>query len=230
MGQGKPILFLHGGRVRAKTFSENIKLLSKNNLVIAPDIPGHGNSSTPKDVWSFIDYAKCFDLFLKKISIKDPIVIGYSFGGGIAFNLAAVSKNISKLVLIDSDGFALDDSNKLIVDIRRSIFYLSQPQYYNSLYKLIRDSIYHFAVHFSDISHMNKIRYISKHTSYNVFDRIKVSTLILWAKDDRIFPVRLAHEVNYKIKGSKLLLVEGNHDWILYDPASFYKEIQSSLR
>jgi len=64
-GSGKSLLFLHGGRLRALTFKKTINELSKNYHVIVPDIPGYGGSSTPKEPWSFKNYAEFFISFIE---------------------------------------------------------------------------------------------------------------------------------------------------------------------
>jgi len=70
LGSGKT-LFFRGGRLRALTHINILKELSKNYHVIAPDIPGYGESSTPKVSWSFKDYSIFFDKFMEKINVKE---------------------------------------------------------------------------------------------------------------------------------------------------------------
>src|SRR5438045_176580 len=77
-GHGKPLLFLHGGRVRALTFRKLLQHLAQEYTVIAPDIPGYGDSETPKGVWSFTDYAAFFDAFLRDLDLEKVTVMGYS--------------------------------------------------------------------------------------------------------------------------------------------------------
>jgi len=69
-GSGPPLLFLHGGRVRARTFKRLLALLAERYTVIAPDIPGFGESDTPHDVWSFANYAVFFDAFLSTLNAE----------------------------------------------------------------------------------------------------------------------------------------------------------------
>ena len=80
MGKGQTILFLHGGRLRAKTFQSTIESLSNNFHVIAPDIPGYGNSSTPRADWTYRDYAIFFNKFINFFEKKTNI-----YSGGNAF-------------------------------------------------------------------------------------------------------------------------------------------------
>jgi len=53
--------------------------------------------------------------------------------------------------------------------------------------------------------------------SCHCLENIKVPTTIIWAKDDQIFPVEIAKKLHAMIKKSRLFIVSGNHDWVLYD-------------
>ena len=103
-GKGDPLLFLHGAGLGASTYSASLKILSKNYLTIAPDMPCFGNSDMPPKIWDFKDYARYFDSFLSSLGLEKVSLVGHSFGGGVALNLASESKKISKLVLVDSAG------------------------------------------------------------------------------------------------------------------------------
>ncbi len=127
LGKGRPVLFPHGGRIRALTHKNNLELLAKKYLVIAPDMPSHGDSDTPKKIWSFIDFANFFDKFLNELKLKNVTVIGYSFGGGVAFNLAAISKDVSKLILVNAAGQGSYGKSDFVINIQRLYFYLTSP-------------------------------------------------------------------------------------------------------
>jgi len=109
-GKGMSILFLHGGGVNALTYKKNFELLSQKYHVIAPDIPCFSKSSIPNELWNFEDSANIFSKFVDSLNLDKIILVGHSFGGGIALNLAPKNKKISKLILIDSAGLSLDYS------------------------------------------------------------------------------------------------------------------------
>ena len=228
-GSGKSLLFLHGGRLRALTFKKTINELSKNYHVIVPDIPGYGDSSTPKEVWTFKDHADFFVSFIEHLNIKEVIVIGYSLGGGITYNMALTSEKIKKLVLIDCAGIEKTLGSQRKRDFDRLAFYISHLQYFLTFLILIKEWILFTFKHLMDFRH---IKIIGKglNDSFGYPDNIEIPTSIIWAKDDKIFPVEIAKKLQKTIKKSQLFIVNGNHDWVLYEENKFINYLNKALR
>ncbi|HTE22224.1 MAG TPA: alpha/beta hydrolase [Candidatus Limnocylindria bacterium] len=225
-GHGTPLLFLHGGRVRALTFKRSLEQLSKRYTIIAPDIPGYGASATPKGEWSYSDYAVFFNSFLDKLELDDVTLVGYSMGGGIAFNLAAINSQVARLVLVDSSGLHAVNKRSNPHDLRRLSFYLKHPPYYSTLAVLLREYLQFIWKHRGDYSHMQHIRQSCRKTSYEKgLRKVSVPTLLVWAQDDRIIPVATANVFQKRIPKAVLKTVKGNHDWPLYKPAPLVKSI-----
>ena len=224
IGSGQPVLFLHGGRVEAITFRKNLELLARDFYVIAPDIPGYGDTSVPNEIWSFKNYAKFFDHFLKELKLKNVFLLGYSLGGGIALYLAEQSKEVKKVIVIDPAGLTTGRDTPFYSDIKRLFFYLRNPQYFSSLFILLRDYINWHAKYIFKMQRINAIRKNSSLVGYTQQSSIKIPTLILWGKDDWVFPKEYGIKLHKQIPNSILDFVEGNHDWILYDPKLFIKK------
>ena len=66
--------------------------------------------------------------------------------------------------------------------------------------------------------------------SYGYPNNIKIPTSIIWAKDDNIFPVKIAQKLHKLIKNSKLFIVNGNHDWVLYEENKFINYLKKALK
>lgn len=218
LGHGAPLLFLHGGRVRAHTFHKTITELAKNYTVIAPDIPGYGDSETPKGIWSFTEYADLFSSLLDTLGLSAVTVMGYSMGGGIAFNLAAHSSYVNRLVLIDAAGLPLAGVKQSHHDLRRLSFYCSHPQYFSTLCTLIADFSRFTWRHRRDWRHMRTIRRRCFTTSYDTaLHAINVPTDIIWGEDDWVLPLAIANTFQAHIPQAHVQIVRGNHDWLLYN-------------
>ncbi|MFP6748346.1 MAG: alpha/beta hydrolase [Alphaproteobacteria bacterium] len=103
-GTGPQLFMLHGGGgpVAAMPFADK---LAENFEIIAPVHPGFAGSAIPGHfdglqdlVFLYLDLMDAFDL-------DDAIMMGFSFGGWAAAELAVMStRRISKLILVDSVG------------------------------------------------------------------------------------------------------------------------------
>ncbi|MBD2105077.1 alpha/beta fold hydrolase [Leptolyngbya sp. FACHB-261] len=107
--EADPILFLHGWGVTAEPYRETLESLSQSYRVIAPDLPGFGDSGSTHADLTYADYARLFTRFLNQLGLERSHVIGHSLGGGIAVTLAVSEPSrISSLVLTDSTGVPTD--------------------------------------------------------------------------------------------------------------------------
>jgi len=88
----KTIVFIHGNSSSKNAFKNQIEYFSKNNYgVLAIDLPGHGaseNAPIPNNVYTMPNYAKILMGAIKAIVKGDFIVVGWSLGGNIAFEMA----------------------------------------------------------------------------------------------------------------------------------------------
>jgi pimeloyl-ACP methyl ester carboxylesterase len=73
--------------------------------LIAPDLPGFGQTPPPPVAWSVSDYTTWLVHVLDGLAIQRAHIVGHSFGGRIAIKLAsACPERVEKLVLTDSAG------------------------------------------------------------------------------------------------------------------------------
>jgi pimeloyl-ACP methyl ester carboxylesterase len=103
-GSGPPLLFLHGGDYVAQNRAFLDRLTGRFR-VVAPRHPGFGE--TPRPAWfrSVHDIAYLYLDLLDRLDLKDTLLVGHSFGGWVALEMAARSEaRLSRLVLIDSLG------------------------------------------------------------------------------------------------------------------------------
>jgi len=226
-GKGKPLLFLHGGGVSALTYKKNFELLSQKYQVIAPDIPCFGKSSIPDELWNFEDFANFFSKFIDSLNLDKIILVGHSFGGGIALNIAPKNKKISKLILIDSAGLSPDYSSFKLMYLLVSKTIRGLFLFENKLMSLaiIRDFFNELFRNFLSIPKIWKIVSNSIYGKSEVFGKIKQPTYIFWGNTDEIFPKKFAKKMEQLISNSKLEYIDGNHDWLLLMPQKFFNLI-----
>lgn len=100
------IICAHGLTRNAHDFDKLAKALTHSFRVIAINYPGRGDSDYFDNKWhyNYHVYTKDTLLFLKKLSIKNPIWLGTSMGGLIGMILASKYQKIFKGMILNDIG------------------------------------------------------------------------------------------------------------------------------
>jgi pimeloyl-ACP methyl ester carboxylesterase len=112
-GQGRPLLFLHGGD-GFDARQPFVAPLSARRRLIAPSHPGFGQSGLPDWLDSVDDIAYLYLELMDRMDLRDLDVIGCSIGGWIAAEIATKSpERIRRLVLVSPIGIKVGPADKL---------------------------------------------------------------------------------------------------------------------
>jgi pimeloyl-ACP methyl ester carboxylesterase len=102
-GQGPAVILLHGYTQTSRMWKPIIPLLAKKFTVIAPDLPGIGDSGIPKDGLDMKTSAIRIHGLAKSLGIEKARVVGHDIGLMVAYAYAAMYPNeVEKLVLMDA--------------------------------------------------------------------------------------------------------------------------------
>lgn len=105
-----PLLFLHGWGLSPQTYAAGITQLTQAGIrVIAPALPGFaGSDGPPLRGIDMPAYGQRIGRLLDVLGVEKPVfVVGHSFGGGVAIQLAAERpERVRSLTLISSVGGA----------------------------------------------------------------------------------------------------------------------------
>jgi pimeloyl-ACP methyl ester carboxylesterase len=108
-GTGEPLLLIHGMGNSSVAWRSVIPRLSKKYRVIAPDLPGHGQSDKRRGDYSLGAFAVQMRDLLEALDIPQATVVGHSLGGGVAMQFAYQHREYCRrLVLISSGGLGSD--------------------------------------------------------------------------------------------------------------------------
>lgn len=222
-GEGQQLLFLPGAGTRASTYREALMLLAEHHHVLAPTLPGFGSSSSPKDVWSAKQYAQFLKSFADSLSLRNVILMGSSFGGGVALELAALSgtEHFSKLVLINSLGISPSLSTRHFhwrYFVKRPLGNLRYPKGWKILLRLTKDFTLLLAKKPSNIPKIPRAIATWVYRDFQDFEKVNIPTLIVWSDRDEVYPKEIALRLQKKLPNSQLVWVDGNHDWVLFTP------------
>lgn len=110
-GSGEPVLLIHGLAGSSRTWDDVIPRLAEEHDVIAPDLLGHGESAKPLGDYSLGAFASGLRDFLSVLGVPSVTIIGHSFGGGVAMQLAYQHPHlVDRLVLVGSGGLGREVS------------------------------------------------------------------------------------------------------------------------
>jgi pimeloyl-ACP methyl ester carboxylesterase len=105
-GDGKPIVLLHGFCGSHQYWDHVIPELSKDYRVIAPDLPGHGNSTVTNEQQSIEAMADTIKELLDRLALEDVAMFGHSLGGYITLAFAEkYSSRLNRFSLVHSTAF-----------------------------------------------------------------------------------------------------------------------------
>lgn len=230
-GKGHALLFLPGA-IKAEIYRKNIAYLAQTYKVIIPEVPGFGDSTVPQTVWGFTEYAEFFSAFMKEQQVSTFSVIGHSFGGGIALEMATMNRGINKMVLYGAMGVA---SRKSILRFGYDMF----------IRKTLTDVFYHNEIHLKAIMLNNglstiiensqylgrlfRIAYKALRTSFSPLKKVTVPTLLVWGTKDELFPVENAYTIQTHILEAEVKVIQGSHDWCILEPEKFGKIVTDFL-
>jgi pimeloyl-ACP methyl ester carboxylesterase len=108
-GSGEVLLLIHGMAGSSTTWRSVAPLLARTHRVIAPDLPGHGESGKPRGDYSLGAFAATLRDLLRELGINKVTVIGQSLGGGVAMQFTYQHPEYcERLVLIGSGGLGPD--------------------------------------------------------------------------------------------------------------------------
>ncbi|MFN3258172.1 MAG: alpha/beta fold hydrolase [Ilumatobacter sp.] len=105
------VLLIHGLAGSSKTWDAVIGPVGERYDVIAPDLLGHGESAKPVGDYSLGAFASGLRDFLAMLEVDSVTIVGHSFGGGVAMQLAYQHPHlVDRLVLVGSGGLGREVS------------------------------------------------------------------------------------------------------------------------
>ena len=99
--EGEPIIYLHGWGQNIEMMEPIANPFQNTHRLIILDLPGFGKSDEPDYAWTLEDYADMIHSLLESLKIKEPNLIGHSFGGKISL-VYAIKYKVKRMILLAS--------------------------------------------------------------------------------------------------------------------------------
>ncbi len=218
VGSGPDLLFLHGWQHDRHTWDGVVQYLKDDFTCWLVDLPGFGQNPRPKTVWNITNYAQWVGEFITEHQLKNPVVVGHSFGGRIAIVLTAEpvdNKNVtrstlhvSRLVLYATPGVRQPISSfhslaqALYRGVKKTGIPISQSKLFKKMQQKLRSQDYNQSGNMQDIFlatiNFDLEPYLSQ---------IPTPTLLLWGENDAIVPLTIGHAMHQIIPESDMKVI-----------------------
>ena len=212
-GTGYPLILLHGGGGTGKAFWYQLEGLSNQFRVLAPDLPGHGDSPWIEGVRTVDDLGPVLLDWMAALEIARAVVGGNSMGGRVAA-AAAIRRpeRVSHLVLLDAVAVLIEGmapKNPLEIPPDR---YLQELVHDPDQYR--RTTPYRTL---ADAQALNRgreafRRYLSASPigpdRTGDLARLTMPVLLIWGRHDQIVPIEYGRALAGRVPTAELTVIE----------------------
>lgn len=247
------IILIHGLGSYLRAWEKNIGELSKNNRVIAIDLPGYGKSSKEPHTGMMTFYAGIVNELVKELKLNKVVIGGHSMGGQIGMTTYLKYPQIVKgLVLAAPAGFERFTKGQkqwfrdvMTVDgVRLTTPEGIQNNLASNFYRVPKDADFMVSERMEMRSADDFIPYcyavvqsvhgMVDNPVIDYLQDIKVPTLIFFGENDNLIPnrylnpgrtVEIAKYGASKINNSKLVMIPKTGHFLMFEkPEVFNKE------
>lgn len=203
--RGKDVVLLHGWGQNIAMMDPIGKGLSKDFHITILDLPGFGESAEPPYGYTIYDYYEILCEFLDKLKIKNPILVGHSFGGRLSIIYAA-KKKVEKVVLLAAPFKRSTKKNTFKVKLlkfMKKVPVIKELEHY--MKSKIGSTDYRNASSTMRSVLVNTVN--EDLTEY--LKQIEVPTILIWGDLDTAVPVEDAKYAETIMKDAGLIVYEG---------------------
>lgn len=216
-------VFLHGWGGQKEVWRQITEQLEQSTVSI--DLPGFGASDDLHEPWTVQDYSRAVTGVIDKLSLKSVVLVGHSFGGQIAVNIAADQPGwLTGLVLVSAAAVRSEQPKTL-----SAIGSVLSPLFQLPVLRRLRPALYHLIG--ADVPPKNDnlkrtMRNILREDQTDKLSSVSAPTQILWGDQDTAAPTSQSDTLHKQIPDASVTILEGGHFIFIDQPEVFVKELQ----
>jgi len=228
---GPPLVLVHGLSGSWQNWLENIPRLAQGHRVIALDLPGFGASPMPPWEISIANYGQLVDEFCTQLNLHACALVGNSMGGFIAAEVAIAEPEwVEKLVLVSAAGISSARMRREPAEVAARMAAAVTPlalrlrergmrrgrlrsimfrNIFHAPHRLRPELLWEFFHH--GVGAEGFIPAAASLVGYDFLDRlerVRVPTLVVWGRNDRVIPSPDALEYDRLLPDSRLVIFD----------------------
>lgn len=224
IGNGKPIVFLHGWGCDGNVFLPIAKQLTDYKCYLV-DFNGFGKSPAPSSMgWTVEDYAAALAIFFRQHNLQHVCIVAHSFGGRVALVFAAkYPRLVSKLLLVAPAGLRSFSFSRWC-KVRR--YKLQKLLRKTGCAKGIGRSFGSADYNACDEKMKNTFVKVVNQDLSSFVKQVTCTALIVNGKQDTATPLKHARRLQRLLKNSSLTEIEGGHFAFFEKPNAFAETVR----
>lgn len=227
-GQGPAVIFLHDSLGNWGWLPLYAELATRYD-VIAPDLPGFGQSQRPNWARHPRDLAILVGFLIDELEVERPVLAGVGFGGWVAAELAAMRpRQLAGLVLAGAAGIKPREGQGEIADqmlrgpLRYGLGGFRDADSFRSLFAVDQhdvDDVPDLLYHVWDFSTEMTARVCWKPWMFSlelphVLPGIVTPTKVIWGAHDALFPIDIGRQYAELLPDAELIVAADAGHWV----------------
>lgn len=243
-GQGRSVVFVHGGAEDSRTWSRQLAALADEFTVVAWDEPGAGESDDLPLVFGLADYADCLAGLVRALADGPVALVGLSWGTTVILELYRRHPGVVRSMVL-ADGYAgwlgslgADEAAARLAAVRRA---LGEPggrgdPVLPGLFAGVPpaqavDLLAAMAADVRPPSMLAAATAMAEADLSEVLPQVAVPTQLIWGALDARSPLAVAEEFERRMPHAQLAVIpDCGHCGHLEAPAAFTDLVRRFLR
>ncbi|BBH22703.1 AB hydrolase superfamily protein YisY [Paenibacillus baekrokdamisoli] len=236
IGQGKPVLFIHGWPINHKMYEYQINVLPHYGYrCIRVDLRGFGKSDAPWQGYNYNRMADDIRIVVEALRIENATLVGFSMGGAIAIRYITrhAAYRMSLLILASAAapsfiqrpdfpyGLPREEVNALIastyVDRPKMVDDFGKNFFASSISEPFRSWFNGLGVEASSIGTIRGLEALRDEDLRGDLPYVQLPTTILYGMLDKICPYPLAELLHRGIQHSRIVPFGHSGHGVFYD-------------
>jgi pimeloyl-ACP methyl ester carboxylesterase len=232
-GSGEKCVFLHGAGGSSSSWYFQ-RELQKTMEVVLLDLPGHGESPGPA-LSSVEDQRDAVHETLRDLNMERCFVAGHSMGGAIAMSYALAYPEALKGLILVGTGARLkvmpEFLEGILKDKEGTLKLITETAFGRNTPPAVKEGGFREMMKCEARTIYNDYYACDHFDLMGTVENISVPALIVCAGSDLLTPPKYSEYINWKVKGSRIELIEGaGHMIMIEKPAELNAFIEDFVR
>jgi 2-hydroxymuconate-semialdehyde hydrolase len=246
-GSGPALLLVHGLTASHAVWEPTIAEFAGAWRVIAPDLPGHGESDKPEAPYTIDFFAGVLRSLMRELGVHEAVVVGSSLGGQVALELAAWYPTFTRALVLAAPAVGYSAAMRPVGQALQMVS--AGPRLLRARLARVFQQSFHDR---SRIGHVTRRRILEERLAADDFpafaravarslggvltaerqplDRVTQPVLLLWGREDRLVPLRRSERLLQRLPQARLHVLERcGHLSMLEQPTAFNRAMAGFL-